>query len=515
MSCLRSHRSLRIETLEGRRVLTATSFVAHTIAEFDLGVADVSVADVDSDGDLDIAASGSDFLLWLENGEDDSAFVEHSLSDVRVPAFQVSDVDQDGDADILLGSVGAFDSPQGADLNWIENNGSEVFAAAETLASTDYYVISEIELADINGDQNPDILVGTGGGLGGGDITLLLSAEDGQYDSVVVEPGFETIETINAFDIDGDGDQDVLASYGSDFPFGYVAWYEQLEGQEFKRHKISSDEAWHSHLVTTDFDGDGDLDILKARQGSLAEDYSGGHLEWHENLGEGAFSEARTLLSVEDLILATDAADLDLDGDVDFVVSYQDRVVIHSSNGDGTFEAQEPLSHGRAHTLELLDFDLDGDVDMLFPSRTSDNQQQLTLLENRLAGDINDDGEVAFDDFLVLSNNFGATVEAGESGDFDGDGQVTFADFLTLSDNYGAKRESSNTNTEPTVDNRPLEERLIGMQRTAAFQLAEDEGRPVRISSVDGVPFPLTLDFVANRINLDIEDSLVVRVWMG
>ena len=46
------------------------------------------------------------------------------------------------------------------------------------------------------------------------------------------------------------------------------------------------------------------------------------------------------------------------------------------------------------------------------------------------------DGNVAFDDFLALSAQFGSEGGWGE-GDFDGSGQVDFDDFLLLSAFFG------------------------------------------------------------------------------
>ena len=54
-----------------------------------------------------------------------------------------------------------------------------------------------------------------------------------------------------------------------------------------------------------------------------------------------------------------------------------------------------------------------------------------------LQGDIDGDGSVGFSDFLVLSANFGQTVDVGTGGDIDGDGNVAFSDFLVLSANFG------------------------------------------------------------------------------
>lgn len=72
-----------------------------------------------------------------------------------------------------------------------------------------------------------------------------------------------------------------------------------------------------------------------------------------------------------------------------------------------------------------------------------------SLLRTSL-GDANLDGTTDFDDFLVLSANFG---EAGGwvEGDFDGDGQVQFSDFLALSNNFGnAGNASTRAAPEPT-----------------------------------------------------------------
>ena len=54
-----------------------------------------------------------------------------------------------------------------------------------------------------------------------------------------------------------------------------------------------------------------------------------------------------------------------------------------------------------------------------------------------LPGDADGDGEVAFLDFLMLANNFGATDATYADGDFNCDGSVTFLDFLILANNFG------------------------------------------------------------------------------
>ena len=51
-------------------------------------------------------------------------------------------------------------------------------------------------------------------------------------------------------------------------------------------------------------------------------------------------------------------------------------------------------------------------------------------------GDVDDDGTIAFEDFQVLSANYGRRLVGHDLGDVDCNGRVAFADFLVLSANY-------------------------------------------------------------------------------
>lgn len=64
-----------------------------------------------------------------------------------------------------------------------------------------------------------------------------------------------------------------------------------------------------------------------------------------------------------------------------------------------------------------------------------DESLAVRIIDDELKGDANGDGEIDFEDFVLLADNFGA---AGINvADFDFDGRVTFADFLLLSKNFG------------------------------------------------------------------------------
>lgn len=61
------------------------------------------------------------------------------------------------------------------------------------------------------------------------------------------------------------------------------------------------------------------------------------------------------------------------------------------------------------------------------------------LLDGRgvVAGDLDFDGDVDFEDFLGFSEQFGASRRQFSRGDFDCSGAVDFSDFLALSANFG------------------------------------------------------------------------------
>ena len=68
---------------------------------------------------------------------------------------------------------------------------------------------------------------------------------------------------------------------------------------------------------------------------------------------------------------------------------------------------------------------------------------------NKLNGDADFDGTVAFADFLILSSNFGQDGKKWSEGDFIANGRVEIADFLVLSSNFGETAGSVTQIPEP------------------------------------------------------------------
>jgi hypothetical protein len=55
----------------------------------------------------------------------------------------------------------------------------------------------------------------------------------------------------------------------------------------------------------------------------------------------------------------------------------------------------------------------------------------------------------------------------------------------------------------------------IGLSKRAAIAKAEAAGRPWRIVREDDETFPVTMDYVAERINFEIDDGTVTKATFG
>ena len=169
------------------------------------------------------------------------------------------------------------------------------------------------------------------------------------------------------FDIDGDGDMDVLGS-----GFNTLTWWENEDG---------AGTVWDEHLVTdttfyslsctmTDVDNDGDLDII-------APDCNN-DLYWFENEnGYGTDWEKHTIDSSIGMPSFVATGNINGDGYTDVVgVSYADNEVIwwqNLSGGSAWYERTVATSFTYPVGCCVSDIDGDGDLDILATSGADDD----------------------------------------------------------------------------------------------------------------------------------------------
>jgi hypothetical protein len=316
------------------------------------------LGDVDGDNDLDVVGASSDAIFWFENLDGQArAFETHEVSPVIATKASLHDMDTDGDLDLL-----AWVSNE---LLWIENT-------------------------DANGSfANPR--------------HVLSLADDDRA-------------TLDAADLDGDGDPDVIVHSPSD---RLLNWYEnQNAGSSFVAHDIESGGFPPGDPPSVwDFDLDGDMDVL-----------AGGAI--YRNSGRGDFTRVDTITGAQHIV---GAVDLDRDGDLD-LVTRTNSSLRWQENQAGHFADRQLV----VDSLEFRDIAVVAPVD----SRDSANVLVVASEESRLywvdfntLGDVNYDGVFDSTDLVLvlaagqyeddLANN-----SVIETGDWNNDGEFTSSDLV-------------------------------------------------------------------------------------
>ena len=170
----------------------------------------MALADFNNDGWLDLAVgtymnNGGHLELHLNDRQGNlgaavEANVSHSALGIRNLAN--ADLDSDGDIDLVVGSESA---------PWVlKNNGTGVFSDAGQLLSVSGGDVADVDLADVDGDQDPDQLISIENYPAGARSYLYRNDGYGGFtdSGQVLEVRSTTAATF--VDVDADGDLDIL-----------------------------------------------------------------------------------------------------------------------------------------------------------------------------------------------------------------------------------------------------------------------------------------------------------------
>jgi uncharacterized repeat protein (TIGR01451 family) len=347
------------------------------------------IGDIDNDGFQDIVTSYSNGttkkLQYFKNLTGAGSFgIAQNL--VSMPstistngngndekrAIEIVDFDNDNKLDIVH-----IDSNI-ADANWYKNMGNGVFVKKQLLITTNQN-IRDVKSIDANGDGHNDILLivrgenklawynnATGTGVFGAEILI---------GRVAYVPN-----RVDVGDIDNDGDLDLVSSSGGD---SKLAWYKNTNGGFTElQNVITHNLVGASNATLGDIDHDGDLDVM-----AFAQDQNNANLSsilWYENAdGLGNFTQQHVVVSTTEGILVIRLVDIDHDGDKDIICASNNNLLsLYKNNGNGTFAAQSIFS---TYTLNkylldmvVADIDNDGDMDVV----VSFNNDEIAWYEN-------------------------------------------------------------------------------------------------------------------------------------
>jgi putative cell wall-binding protein len=289
----------------------------HDLPGVRVGESSPALADVGSDGDLDVVFGGHDGKVWALRGTNGSV-VPHwpQPTSNRIDSSpSLADVDGDGRPELFVGS-GTDSENTGALYSFATDDGHVRFRRA--LADNDFPagapVRSSPAIADVNGDGALDVAVGALGvrslwAVRGSDGTPLTGRDLFYWDDTI-------FSTPAVADVNGDGVSDVIVG-GDSSPGPPVDWrggmVRAVSGTGQPLWEFRTNDIVRSSPAVGDVDGDGRLDVV----------FGGGDF-WHGSDGNVVFALDATNGALKwrrDTDGITNAApalaDIDGDGDLD------------------------------------------------------------------------------------------------------------------------------------------------------------------------------------------------------
>jgi hypothetical protein len=370
--------------------------------DFDLplGPTGVATGDIDDDGDVDVVATGSNGYAVLTNDGTGALGIDFPGGPpVGGGRPALADIDGDDDLDLLETVTDSTQPGQPVVPALRRNDGTGAFGAIELVGPTPLGGLSGFGAFDADGD---------------GDVDLVASGR------------FEGDRLVAVFPNDGTGTFGPAAAY----PLGYA-----------------SDEAASGPLEAGDLDGDGDTDLVvtdlrRPPPGQPTASRTIALVALNDGAGGfvatgGPIDVARPgLLAPLDPALA----DLDEDGTLDLAVGGPASITTLLGDGAGGFGAPRTSPMPDAHPLEFVtptDIDEDGHVDLVAFDDLFSSEAGLVVYGDGTGG-------VADSHVVVSGTEIGDDGVMGndvEIADLDGDGDP---DILFVAGNLGVVENNTN-----------------------------------------------------------------------
>lgn len=279
--------------------------------------------------------------------------------------------------------------------------------------------------ADINGDGNVDIVTSSTS-----NEKHVWFENDGTgftwTDHIIDSPGRKCYASYPV-DIDGDSYIDVVGGINTSADDS-LFWYRNIDGTGLVWKKRFIDTFSSPHCIySADIDGDGDNDIV-------AGSYSiGVGVSWWENTdGAGTYWQRHIVTEDEDFHNFDELylTDLDLDGDIDILSASHDlgssdhSALLFWENVDGTglqwlgYQFDTDPVWGPPKSVHAGDMDNDGDIDVLAVDESPPDWGRVYWFENM-------DGSCKVWEQHIIDDNF-LGANAVRAADLTGDGHLVF-----------------------------------------------------------------------------------------
>ncbi len=330
---------------------------------------DVVFADLNGDGYPDYVSADTSMQVFLNDGAGGFPVSPSTTVGGTVGALGVADMDGDGDLDLVHGSQIIATPSQHVTISWYENDGAANFSLA-----TSYDIllthpspqtgVNNLVPFDADADGDTDLLVMTyeaeGPDLFLNDGTGQLSAATGLSLPSYKASGFAVA------DFDSDGDLDFIVSDLTGLFDQHRFFRNEGEGTFTDAAEVDAGH-WLGNLPVGDFDGDGDIDLLG---GTVDNDV----IKLLRNDGSGNFTVSGTIGAPGGGISWKHAiVDLDNDGTLDLLLKAADGYIFVCP--EMLVCSQYVLVSQYSRTgIAAADIERDGDVDFVIVGPSGYNE---------------------------------------------------------------------------------------------------------------------------------------------
>jgi len=333
------------------------------------------VGDVNNDGKLDLvtASQGDNKLsLFLQVMAEPTSVPFGSQIVINQPAsginqLSLADIDGDGDQDLISSNR------LSGSIDWFENTNAGGLGKGQALLDLNEG-IAGVAAGDLNGDNQTDLVVSN---TADSTLTIFLkSVVDQSFVASVLENDLDGPYSPVLSDLDNDADLDILLAVG--WEQSVYLYQNQGNGTFANGQLICGDCLFATALVARDLNGDHLPEILVYKAQNQ-------EIDIYQNEGNLQFGDPELLIDNVNGCRDIEFLDFDGDGDLDVFAAalFVNRIKFVENHGGLLFSQEEevPFNVSGVYDLEASDVDLDGDDDLIYADFFA-NQIRFIIVED-------------------------------------------------------------------------------------------------------------------------------------
>lgn len=326
----------------GRLGFPAQSLLAVSSTGF--GYTQLRVVDVDGDGQLDLVTNGAN-EAGVFHGVGNGTFGAALGSPMMQGLAQIADVVGDSTPDVLVSVTQAGVNS----LAIYMGSAAGTFATAPLSVATANVRARQIEVADLNNDGKPDIVLHDTGGL---KVAVVLATAAGFAPAVLYDVASSQFASRMVLaDLGGDARIDIAVLDSSQSTVNVIV--NQGDGT-FAARTAYATGFFPKNLLAADVNDDGKTDLLVVRPSTVANT----QIDTLTRSGTGFSAPISSVLGSTGMeVLRFVAADVDADGHVDVAVMLEHELTVARGTGTGQFTAPTTINVRYPRDLALADVD--------------------------------------------------------------------------------------------------------------------------------------------------------------